>query len=143
MKKTDPPVVVSVELATDRPNVWDAITNRDRMVQWFFDNIPEFKPEVGFETQFVVQPAERAFTHLWKITEVIPLAKITYHWSYLEYPGEGEVIFELTETQGGTTLKLTNGILSDFPEDVPEFNWEACEGGWNYFLRDRLASYLR
>ena len=27
--------------------VWEAITNRDQMKQWYFD-LKEFKPEVGF-----------------------------------------------------------------------------------------------
>ncbi len=42
------------------------------MRKWYFENIPAFKPEVGFETQFNVQSEERNFLHKWKVTEVQP-----------------------------------------------------------------------
>jgi len=31
--------------------IWKAITDKDEMKKWYFD-LPEFKPEVGFEFQF-------------------------------------------------------------------------------------------
>jgi len=33
--------------------VWKALTDVEQMRQWYFD-LKEFKPEVGFEFQFVV-----------------------------------------------------------------------------------------
>ena len=52
------------------------------MIKWFFDNIPEFKPEVGFETQFNVNTGERDFHHVWTITEAIPGQKIGLYPSF-------------------------------------------------------------
>ena len=65
--------------------------------KWFFDNIPSFNPVVGFQTTFNIQVEDRIYPHLWKLTEVIPLSKITYDWRCEGYPGRSIVTFELTE----------------------------------------------
>ena len=72
---TDP---IVVEQTYDAPIevVWKAITDKDQMVGWFFDSITDFRPETGFETEFVVHAEGRDFPHIWKITEVEPERKI-------------------------------------------------------------------
>lgn len=65
------------------------------MRQWYFKNIPSFKPEVGFETRFNVQSQDRNFHHIWKVVEVVPLKKIAYNWKYEGYPGNSLAVFEL------------------------------------------------
>ncbi|MBL4887182.1 MAG: SRPBCC domain-containing protein, partial [Flavobacteriaceae bacterium] len=55
MKHTDPPIIAEQILNAPIGRVWKAITQVDQMHQWFFDNIPSFKAEVGFETQFNVK----------------------------------------------------------------------------------------
>ena len=102
MKKTDPPIIVEVNYSTSVEKVWTAITEPEKMRQWFFPNIELFQAEVGFETSFIVQSGERTFTHLWKIKEVIPSKKISYNWSYEEYSGDGYVEFEIFEKENGT-----------------------------------------
>ena len=42
------------------------------MRQWYFENIPAFKAEVGFETQFEIHNQGRIFPHRWKVTKVVP-----------------------------------------------------------------------
>ena len=143
MKKTDPPIIVEQVFYLPKEKVWAAITEHEQMVQWFFDNVDSFQPEIGFYTKFVTKVEDRKYTHQWKITDVVPGEKITYHWSYQEYPeAAGQVDFELTEQDGKTTLRLTNTILEDFPENIPEFNRQACIGGWEYFIRQQLKDYL-
>lgn len=143
MKKSDPPIIVEQAFNMPKEKVWAAITEHPQMVKWFFENVESFKPEVGFYTEFVTVVEDRKYTHQWKITEVVPEQKITYHWSYREYPeAAGQVDFELFAENGKTTLRLTNTILSDFPENIPEFNREACIGGWEYFIQENLQNYL-
>jgi len=122
--------------------VWSAITELNQMKQWFFENIPSFKPEVGFDTGFIVENEGRVFPHLWKITEVAAPKKITYSWSYEGYPGKAFVTFELDEINNGTKLTLTNSVTESFPEDIPEFTLESCRAGWIYFIQQRLKAYL-
>lgn len=142
MRATDEPVIVEETFAVPADIVWRAITDVDEMTQWFFENIPSFKPEVGFNTQFTVRSGERAFLHLWEVTEVVPMRKIVYSWKYETYPGEASVLFELTQEGESTRLKLTNIVLEDFPDDIPEFKRESCVAGWEYFIQGRLKEYL-
>lgn len=142
MKTTDPPVIVEETYEAPVDEVWKALTEIDRMRQWYFDNIPDFAAEVGFETRFVVSNEGRDFPHRWRVTEVEPGRRIVYDWSFDNYPGDGFVEFELSPLESGTHLKLTNGVREEFPDDVPEFRRESCVGGWQYFLKDRLKSYL-
>ena len=95
MKKTAPPIIVSVNLDSSKEILWGAITEPAQMKKWFFENIPDFQAHIGFETSFVVENEGRTFTHQWKITEVIPQQSITYSWRYSEYPGDSFVALPL------------------------------------------------
>jgi len=53
MKRADPPIIVKNTYSASIEKVWSAITNVEQMTQWFFNNIPDFRPEIGFATQFV------------------------------------------------------------------------------------------
>lgn len=141
-KKTDEPVIVEQVYPVPPERVWQAITQLDEMRQWYFEVLPDFKPEKGFRTQFTITNEGRRFTHLWEVTEVVPLEKITYLWRFKEYPGEGAVTFELREEGGGTRLRLTNVVTEDFPDNIPEFARESCKAGWEYFLHGNLKAYL-
>ena len=137
------PIVVEVTFDVSIGELWKAITELKQMTQWFFDNIEAFRPKVGFETRFVIENEGRSFPHLWKITEVEPLRKITYNWKYEGYAGDSFVAFELFDEGENTRLKLTHTITKDFPQDIPEFTRESCIGGWNYFIRQSLVDYLK
>jgi len=106
MKSTDSPIVVKHTFNTSVQKVWSAITDLNEMRQWYFNQIDDFRPEVGFKTQFVVQIENRVFTHLWEVNQVIPQQKITYNWKFLEYPGNGDVTFELIPENDGVKLRL-------------------------------------
>ena len=86
MKKNEEPIIVEQTFNTSVDAVWNAITEIDQMRKWYFESIPSFEPEAGFETRFNVESQERNFTHLWKVKEAIPGKMITYNWKYEEYP---------------------------------------------------------
>ncbi len=142
MSDTNRPIIVEQTFKTSINNVWNAITQVDQMKKWFFENIESFKPEVGFETQFNVQSQDRNFLHLWKLTEVVPMKKITYSWKYGGYPGDSFVMFELLEQNDQTKLRLTHKGMESFPDDIPEFSRESGIEGWNYFIRKSLKKFL-
>ena len=142
MKKTDDPVIVEQTFNSSIDKVWNAITELNQMTQWFFENIPSFKPEVGFEIRFDVHVEDKTFPPLWKITEVIPMKKITYNWRYEGYLGEAYVTFELFELNGQTKLKLTYKVVVSFSEDIPEFSRKMAIEGWSYFIKASLKEYL-
>ena len=142
MKKTDEPIIVEQAFSTQLKHVWEAITVVDEMKKWFFNNIPAFEPVIGFETRFDISVKDRVFPHLWKLTEVIPMKKITYNWRYEGYSGISIVTFELIEDGDQTKLKLTSTVTENFPANIPEFSRESGINGWNYFIKDSLKKYL-
>ncbi len=141
MKNTEP-VVVQQTFHRPPADVWKAITDANLMKQWFFENMEEFVPEKDFETQFNVVSNNRDFLHLWKLTEVVPLKRIVYNWKYKGYDGNSYVSFELFDHKEGTLLKLTHTVTKNFPQDIEEFRRESCVAGWEYFIQNRLKSFL-
>lgn len=135
-------IIVEQVLNASMSEVWNAITKLDEMKQWFFNNIPDFKAEVGFKTQFPVVSVEDTFTHNWEILELETGRKIKYHWSYKEFEGVGFVTFELFDKGAQTLLRLTNAGLESFPQNVPEFERDSCQAGWDYFIKGTLKNYL-
>lgn len=136
------PVIVEQDFDAPVDALWDAISRRDQMVQWYFEQIEAFKPEVGFETSFSVPVDGREFAHQWRVTEAVPKRRLAYTWQYEGIDGDGRVLWELESRGSGSFLRLTNEGLETFPRDDPLFTREACEGGWNYFICDSLKSWL-
>ena len=142
MKRSDVPIIVEEFFDAEPSIVWAAITELKQMRQWFFENIPDFKPQVGFSVEFDVDAGERTFPHHWKITRVETGKLIEYNWNYTGYAGDAIVVFEVIPAKGSTMLRLTNIVTEDFQDDIPEFKRESCIGGWNYFIKQRLKEYL-
>lgn len=142
MKQLDKPVVVEEVFNCSIKKVWNSITDLNEMKQWYFNNIPSFKAEIGFKTEFIVQSKERTFTHLWTVTAIDPFKKIAYNWKYKEYHGNSSVSFELIEENNKTVLRVTSKVIEDFPENIPEFKTESCKAGWEYFIKKNLKNYI-
>jgi uncharacterized protein YndB with AHSA1/START domain len=108
---------VVVEQILDAPvaRVWAALTDVRQMRQWYFD-LKEFKPEIGFEFEFVVEHEGNTYHHLCKVTEVIPDKKIAYTWRYKGEPGDSLVTFELFDIGDKTRVKLTHTGIETFPK---------------------------
>ncbi|MDX2436989.1 MAG: SRPBCC domain-containing protein [Acidobacteriota bacterium] len=97
------PIVVEQSFSVQLDAVWQAITEPDLMRQWYFEQIEDFRPEVGFETQFDIEVSDRIFRHQWKVTEVVPGTSITYSREYAGFPGLGSTEWKLSEIGEGTT----------------------------------------
>lgn len=136
------PIVVEQEFNAPIAVLWKAITDTDQMRQWFFQSMTDFKPEVGFETQFNVRCEDQDYPHLWKVTDVVQERRIAYDWRYGGYPGNSSVTWELSETPNGTKLKLTHEGHESFPQDNPVFSRESGQAGWDYFLHESLKAFL-
>src|SRR5438046_8654133 len=74
--------------------VWKALTDAEDMRRWYFD-LKEFKPEVGFEFEFVVEHEGNTYHHLCKVKEVITQQKFTYTWRFKGEPVDLLVTYEL------------------------------------------------
>jgi len=142
MKRSEGPIIVEQHFDRLVLDVWNAIVEIDEMRKWYFDNIPDFKAEVGFSTQFLVESGERKFLHLWEVIEVIPTSKLVYSWRYEGFAGDAVSSFEVSGHDDSALLRVTLQVLQDFPEGIPEFTRESAIAGWNYFIKDRLKTYL-
>jgi uncharacterized protein YndB with AHSA1/START domain len=138
--KTEPFVI---ERTFNAPlnKVWKAITNKDDMKKWYFD-LPEFKPEVGFEFQFTGGKDDRQYLHLCKVTEVEKEKKLTYSWRYDGYEGNSFVTFELFREGNQTRLKLTHAGLETFPKENPDFAPSNFAEGWTHITGTSLKDFL-
>lgn len=120
--------------------VWQAITDTDQMRKWYFD-LAEFKPEVGFEFQFLGGTEERSYVHLCKIIEIEVGKKLTYCLRYEGFEGNSFVTFELFEEGDKTRLKLTHAGLEMFPAN-PDFAKKNFAEGWTMIIGSSLKEYL-
>lgn len=136
------PIIVEQSFSVQPDAVWQAITNPDLMRRWYFKQIEDFRPEVGFETQFDIGVGGRIFRHQWKVTDVVPGKSITYTWRYEGFPGLGTTEWKISKTDEGTKLVLTSTGIESFSQDIPEFTRERGQAGWEYFIRESLPNFL-
>ena len=120
--------------------VWKALTDVDEMRQWYFD-LKEFRPEVGFEFEFVVEHQGMTYHHLCRITEAIPQKKLAYTWRYKGHEGDSLVTVELAAAGDRTQLKLTHEGLETFPKTAA-FERKNFETGWTAIIGSELKQFL-
>jgi uncharacterized protein YndB with AHSA1/START domain len=136
------PIIVEETFNASAEQVWNAITDKDQMKQWYFD-IAAFAPEVGCEFQFTGQGVKgQEYLHLCKIIEVVPQQKLQHSWTYKGYEGYSLVTFELYEEGEKTRLKLIHDGLDSFPSDNPDFATQNFVEGWTYIIKTALKNFL-
>ena len=139
--QTQQPFVIERSYNAPVEKVWDAITDKSQMKQWYFD-LDDFKPEVGFEFRFDGGSDDKIYHHICKIVEVVPNKKLKYSWKYEGFEGMSYVTFELFEEGKTTTVKLTHEGLETFPQDNPDFAKESFMQGWTYILGTSLKNFF-
>ena len=133
-------VVIERTFNTPVGRVWKALTDVEEMRQWYF-NLKQFKAEVGFEFEFVVEHEGMTYHHLCKVTEVIPQKKLAYTWRYKGHEGDSLVTFELFADGDETRLKLTHQGLETFPKTAA-FARKNFEAGWTAIIDSELKQFL-
>jgi uncharacterized protein YndB with AHSA1/START domain len=138
--KNEPFVIErTYDAPTDR--VWQAITVKEKMKQWYFD-LADFQPKVGFEFTFDGGSEKETYKHLCRVTDVVPGKKIAYTWKYEGYAGESKVTFELFPEGAKTRLRLTHEGLETFPQDKPDFAKKSFEAGWTDIIGKNLKEFV-
>src|SRR5688572_32412838 len=92
-KSNQEPIKVERTFNVRSNQVWEAITDKNKMKEWYFD-IKDFKPEVGLEFQFYAGDEKKKYLHISKIKEVIQGKKISNSCKYDYDPGGSGVTFE-------------------------------------------------
>jgi len=141
-KKSNLAESIVIERTFNAPiaQVWRALTDVDQMRKWYFD-LKEFRPEVGFEFEFVVEHEGNTYHHLCRVTEVIPQKKIAYTWRYKSQPGDSLVTFELFAEGDKTRLTLTHTGIETFPK-TPAYARKNFESGWTELIGSSLKKFV-
>ena len=136
-------VIIEIIIEENVKRVWQALTEKDQLRQWFFD-VTDFKPVTGFEFDFPGEGhAGKKYTHLCKILEVSPFKKIKYSWQYSGVKGYSAVLFELfPEGAGRTRLRLFHDGINTFPQDDFDFSSESFGDGWTEIVTKMLPAYF-
>jgi len=131
------PLVIEREIDAPVERVWQALTDIKYLKQWlgFF---PDFKPEVGFTTDFDLGPADHKYPHHVEVLEVVEKQRLTYTWDYGGMSQGSDVTFEL-RPQGQNTKLVLTCRFKHIPADEPDFMKNASQG-WN-FTADSLKTF--
>jgi uncharacterized protein YndB with AHSA1/START domain len=135
------PIVIERVFDAHVDKVWQAITDKQQMKEWYFD-FKEFIPEVGFQFTWHGGDEKQQWLHAGTIREVIPGKKLSYSWSYPGYSGESLVSFELFPEGNKTKLRLTHSGIETFPADMDAFKKENFVAGWTAIIGSLLKNYL-
>lgn len=134
------PIVIERLYQAPAARVWQALTDRDQMKEWYF-NIAEFRPEPGFAFNFVAGDGNHTYNHLCVVKEVVPERKLSYTWRYEGYEGDSLVTFELFEEGDSTRLKLTHEGLENFPP-IAAFAKQNFLMGWTDITGRMLKEFV-
>jgi uncharacterized protein YndB with AHSA1/START domain len=135
------PFVMQTTIIASAAKVWQALTDSNEMKEWYFD-IRDFKAQEGFEFTFNGGTEEHQYVHRCKVTEVVPIKKLTYSWRYGDYPGNSFVTFELFGEGNTTRLQLTHDGIETLGPGNPDFARKNFEEGWAQIIGTSLKEYL-
>jgi len=119
--------------------VWQALSDENKMREWYFPQLRKFKPVVDFE--FVFSNDGSPYQKEWRVTKVEDGRILAHSWIYNGYSGSSEVTFELFKEGDKTRLKLTHTGLASFPHDL-HFARPRFEDGWKQIPGSNLKNYL-
>lgn len=137
-----PPFVIERTFNAPAEIVWQAISDKDQMKQWYFD-LKEFRAKPGFEFSFAgTGTTGEQYIHFCKVLEVIPGQKLAYSWTYENREGYSVVTFELHPEGDNTRLILTHAGIGSFAENGPDFLEESFIKGWTELIGSLLKTFI-
>lgn len=134
------PLVKEFHYNASIEKVWRALIDKESVKKWYFPQLREFEPVVGFNFQFDDNNAE--YQKEWIVTKVVEGKTLAHSWAYKGYAGKSEVIFDLFSEENETRLRVTQTDLDSFPND-PHFARERFEWGWDNLLGQNLRHLLK
>jgi uncharacterized protein YndB with AHSA1/START domain len=134
-------VVVERMLRAPSKLVWDAITSKTQMKEWFFD-LNDFKAEEGFRFSFSGKGHKGdEYLHLCEVLEVIPGEKLRFSWTYENIEGYSEVSFLLRAEGNETHFMLVHRGINSFPRNSSDFAAESFTQGWAWIIGKALVEF--
>ena len=124
--------------------VWEAITDKSQLKQWYFDFSEQFELEVGHVFDWWAGPPDgKQWHHRGEITEVVPQKKLAHTWEFPGYVGKAKLLWELTAVDANhTRLDFRFDILVPFDPKEDALRRKHFVEGWNHIINIGLAEYL-
>lgn len=134
-------VVQEVMLQAPVAKVWRALTDKQEMKEWYF-SIDEFIAKPGFQFKMYGEKKGVKFPISCTIKNVVKEEKLSYTWSYDDFPAETLLTFELSEDNGQTVLRLIHEGLEKIPRENTDVSVENHRDGWEFIIGTSLKQYV-
>ncbi|MEP7238329.1 MAG: SRPBCC domain-containing protein [Ferruginibacter sp.] len=124
--------------------LWQAITDREMMKEWYFNFGEDFKLETGAVFEWTAGDTEdNQWLHQGKMLEIIKDEKLVHTWAYPGYSGISTVSWNLSKVNDSTTkVTLIHEFTVPFDSTVAALKTENFEMGWNHIINISLQEYL-
>lgn len=141
-RKNNNPIVVEEVYGVGRDKVWLAITDKEKMEEWYFD-IPDFLLKENAVFNFYAPDDERRYHHQCTIKEIVPGRKFQHTWTYPSHSkGESILTWEIFPEGSNVRVKLTHSGVESFADAGSDFTRENFEAGWKAILGQTLREFL-
>ncbi len=135
-------IIVKEKVSAPVDKVWEAITDRSKMKEWYFD-IPDFELEENREFSFYGSENNDRHHHHAEILEVVPKQKLKMSWSYPEITKEKTIVkWELQPVENGTEITLTHKGLENLEHLGKDFSRNTITETWNDIVGKSLKNYV-
>lgn len=119
-------------------HLWQALTKRESIKEWYFAQVQQFEPIVGFV--FGLSDDGSGYQKEWTVTQVVEGQKLAHTWAYKGYRVCSEVAFDLFGEGAKTRLRITHTGLETFPLNA-HFARQRFAWGWD-LIGDKLSDFL-
>lgn len=111
--------------------VWQAITDRAMMKEWYFNFAEDFKLETGAVFEWKAgEPGGKQWLHRAKMLEIIANEKLVHTWEYPDYSGSSTLSWNLLKVDEDTTkVILIHEFTIPFDSNIAELKKENFEIG--------------
>jgi uncharacterized protein YndB with AHSA1/START domain len=135
-------VKISVKVNAPLDKVWNAITNKEQMKNWYFD-VPDFEPKIGNNFSFYGGDENEEYHHFCEIVDLIPNEKLKHSWTYPEISKEKTLVkWELKPENEGTIVTLTHKGLEAFEHLGENFKIHSFRKGWEDIVGKSLKEFV-
>lgn len=131
------------EFKVSSETVWKAITDPEKMKEWYF-HIRDFKPEKGCVFTFYEKEEGGSFLHRCEILTIEPERFLEHTWEHPSHSAGRSVLKWEIEPLGGAAVQLTliHSGLENFADAGAGFAPENYEAGWQGIVGISLRNYL-
>lgn len=136
------PISIERTFSANVREVWDAITNKDKLDKWYF-KIPDFELEEGATFNFYEFGPKKKYHHQCEILEIKPGELFRHTWTHPTHSeGQSTLTWHFIPRGTATTVRLVHEGAENFEEAGEEFSRANFEKGWNIVLGVSLAKFL-